>query len=162
MIAASLPDRRQVEFGESVVTDQRPSAPPPRVRGKRSCKTTRLSFRGSIPACAGETMAAGPPSDPAAVHPRVCGGNIRDQCALAGVAGPSPRVRGKLSGPAARAREHRSIPACAGETFWAGCEGARTQVHPRVCGGNPSITGFREPTKGPSPRVRGKPVDHRL
>ena len=49
-----------------------------------------------------------------------------------------------------------SIPACAGETK-AACTGGIWQwVYPRVCGGNAAIGANPNPSKGLSPRVRGK------
>ena len=49
-----------------------------------------------------------------------------------------------------------SIPACAGETRWAGAHPVAPRVYPRVCGGNLLQIGIVALVKGLSPRVRGK------
>ena len=116
MIAASLPDRRQVEFGERVVTDQRPSAPSPRVRGEQLDLRFADAEQGSIPACAEETGRRAASSAGSGVHPRVCGGNDREQGSHYAPDGPSPRVRGKLGILEDLFDGIGSIPACAGET----------------------------------------------
>ena len=55
----------------------------------------------------------------------------------------------------------RSIPARAGETA-TGSRGRRAStVHPRACGGNFNALAAAQTTTGPSPRVRGKPVNDR-
>ena len=69
--------------------------------------------------------------------------------------GSSPRVRGTRPGLPSTRTFHRFIPACAGNTPWAGIACSTLSVHPRVCGehgitGTPLIEVI-----GSSPRVRG-------
>ena len=112
------------------------SGPSPRVRGKPGSTYHQTLQKGSIPACAGETVPRFAPCRWSEVHPRVCGetGRGNDWDILPWVhprvcggnraphiikrfrKGPSPRVRGKLF--------LDSLPC-----RW-------SEVHPRVCGGN--------------------------
>ena len=130
--------------------------PSPRVRGKHRTPPSCCLWRGSIPACAGETSLAGILRQYGTVHPRVCGGN-RPGLDIGDVGnGPSPRVRGKRQPVAAKTTNLRSIPACAGETSTCHQARSRISVHPRVCGGNTRRADLPWPPQGPSPRVRGK------
>ena len=73
------------------------------------------------------------------------------------LSGASPRVRGKLRRISGLTRTDRCIPACAGEA-WRRHDWYRwSAVHPRVCGGSPIKPRNSSPTRGASPRVRGKP-----
>ena len=67
----------------------------PRVRGKRLPLRLAHGTRGSIPACAGETMLNMLGERETQVYPRVCGGNRRRRNAGQRLVGLSPRVRGK-------------------------------------------------------------------
>ena len=93
-----------------------------------------------------------------AVHPRECGGNKMLDRLVGTLTGPSPRVRGKRrnSGPVRRSRG--SVPASAGETVTTSDDWKIVRVHPRECGGNRSRHLERDSLRGPSPRVRGKPL----
>ena len=81
--------------------------------------------------------------------------------------GSSPRVRGKRTGEASWRRVPGLIPARAGKTPCAHGTRASTPAHPRACGENPFYLPVKNPKRGSSPRVRGKPVrapsgaDHR-
>ena len=87
----------------------------PRVRGKLGVGQ-RIGYpEGSIPACAGEARHQPPPDGYESVYPRVCGGSVGGSDGVNGVAGLSPRVRGKPTDRGANQRRYRSIPACAGE-----------------------------------------------
>ena len=134
--------------------------PCPRVRGKPIRFSSRSRFRGSIPACAGETPGTRSPPDPARVHPRVCGGNVPMTYPALSDGGPSPRVRGKLSEVDDGGTHTGSIPACAGETLDPLEQQRVIEVHPRVCGGNQPRNGIEKSGSGPSPRVRGKRIRH--
>ena len=128
----------------------------PRVRGKRGGLARRMIERGSIPACAGETVAYPYSGLTGTVYPRVCGGNASSSGVVGLRWGLSPRVRGKLSRILEIAAKRGSIPACAGETRPALLAGRRIWVYPRVCGGNRGkADGWGRPG-GLSPRVRGK------
>ena len=68
----------------------------PRVRGNQVGSSSRRMFFGSIPACAGEPVAAGAVRRLEGVYPRVCGGTAWTFAMSAWLIGLSPRVRGNL------------------------------------------------------------------
>ena len=70
--------------------------------------------------------------------------------------GLSPRVRGKRHRKRISRPSLRSIPACAGETVSVSGGDDAEGVYPRVCGGNTAAFRFSAPSRGLSPRVRGK------
>ena len=108
----------------------------PRGRGKRRVISYgRLSGR-SIPAWAGETSRYASISGLSQVYPRVGGGNRGLQSGAAAVKGLSPRGRGKPASRSAHRPSTRSIPAWAGETYYAIRQGTSGPVYPRVGGGN--------------------------
>ena len=113
---------------------------------------------GSIPACAGEPDCRARSVSRDRVHPRVCGGAVREHRAARPADGPSPRVRGSRR-RAPHAHLHPgSIPACAGEPRGPRRRERRARVHPRVCGGAAAAQLPLELERGPSPRVRGSPT----
>ena len=87
----------------------------PRVRGNLVPDLAGLHRRGSIPACAGEPALCETMPICGTVYPRVCGGTLVALAFSSLGAGLSPRVRGNLKQSAENGRQHRSIPACAGE-----------------------------------------------
>ena len=78
----------------------------PRVRGRRVSLIVVDGWRGTIPACAGETLGTGRERRG---QPRLCGPGPRRARGLPGVASRGPPVQ---RGPGLA----RTIPACAGET----------------------------------------------
>ena len=112
--------------------------------------------RGSIPACAGETIGERCRRRHQEVYPRVCGGNRRRNPGPSAEEGLSPRVRGKPGQPSDCLPSPRSIPACAGETTPAAFSTSKAGVYPRVCGGNARQLTPGKKKQGLSPRVRGK------
>ena len=113
----------------------------PRVRGNRWTTTRPARSGRSIPACAGEPPRRELPWAIPWVYPRVCGGTmIQRQCPRKR-RGLSPRVRGNQETRQATRDWTRSIPACAGETFF-------------------SVLST-SPVNGLSPRVRGNRSDAR-
>ncbi len=124
--------------GNNVEHDQRSQVrgPSPRVRGKRRGTRCWVVPQGSIPASAGETGMPWALRRRWRVHPRECGGNRIETRTSRSIAGPSPRVRGKLGGPGIDERTMGSIPASAGETGSRPGRRAPSPVHPRECGGN--------------------------
>ena len=127
----------------------------PRVRGSHLELGGDQALARSIPACAGEPVAAAVAVDLARVYPRVCGGAVDVVADHPIDRGLSPRVRGSLSGNEAERVGVGSIPACAGEPGPGSEGGTRCRVYPRVCGGALS-GGLRSPWgQGLSPRVRG-------
>ena len=107
----------------------------PRVRGNHPYAPNRLSWLGSIPACAGEPHQLYVGTGLTRVYPRVCGGTqkyTREQlCGL----GLSPRVRGNRWQPRRAQHQSGSIPACAGEPSPRTLTDSARWVYPRVCGG---------------------------
>ena len=128
----------------------------PRVRGKpveclREDRPSRL-----IPACAGKTCASKWSTAGTRAHPRVCGENCIIFPAPPGIAGSSPRVRGKLRATQEGGALFGLIPACAGKTRECGAPIAPPRAHPRVCGENQVQVLKARVHDGSSPRVRGK------
>ena len=115
----------------------------------------------SIPACAGEATAPLPSSRGKRVYPRVCGGSSMARRSGRQSKGLSPRVRGKPPPTRWCSLRWRSIPACAGEARPSRIVGITPPVYPRVCGGSHSAAPSAAAAPGLSPRVRGKPGQHR-
>ena len=132
--------------------------PSPRVRGKRPSVPPARRTSGSIPASAGETIRSIATRARCSVHPRECGGNTRPAPVAPYSPGPSPRVRGKHCSIVTVSTGGGSIPASAGETSRRSASDSVGGVHPRECGGNNVEHDQRSQVRGPSPRVRGKPV----
>ncbi|MDK2955366.1 MAG: hypothetical protein PWQ57_862 [Desulfovibrionales bacterium] len=132
--------------------------PSPRVRGRPDSWPLRLSRKGTIPACAGETDYAQIYLFLVKDHPRVCGGDLIRMPRVRCGTGPSPRVRGRRTWTKLWRGIAGTIPACAGETPLSDERSNGMKDHPRVCGGD-YIYFFRLGVdKGPSPRVRGRRV----
>ena len=128
----------------------------PRVRGKPDLGMRVSAKLRYIPARAGEAFAKSRTATLQRVHPRACGGSLQLPEELFGVVGTSPRVRGKPLEAADRRALERYIPARAGEARTpAACARSRA-VHPRACGGSPSVACVSASRAGTSPRVRGK------
>ena len=118
-----------VRTGDGVTT----RGPSPRMRGKQ-----RSESHVGLP-----------------VHPRACGGNIESSAARRPI--PSQRMRGKRHATVDRDLSG-SIPAHAGETSAWRQPAAIRGVHPRACGGNALHDPALILVRGPSPRMRGKPL----
>ena len=127
------------------------------MRGKPIQRVQRCGRLRSIPAHAGETRQRPFAEDHSRVHPRACGGNVVGAGTSGERPGPSPRMRGKLNDFYYSHSTNGSIPAHAGETHGGSVNLTLPWVHPRACGGNPSIDTHPDPGVGPSPRMRGKP-----
>ena len=116
---------------------------------------------GSSPRVRGKPPPHARPSPSSPAHPRVCGENwsaiIHDERAL----GSSPRVRGKPRAGGVDEAVDRLIPACAGKTTPRSSRRTASGAHPRVCGENVLTLFDGTAVPGSSPRVRGKPVQHR-
>ena len=128
----------------------------PRGRGKPMAVPPFTSVLRSIPAWAGETASVAIPSPPAAVYPRVGGGNGRSALPRALQPGLSPRGRGKRRRRAWPWICKGSIPAWAGETKGFAVWMIMSSVYPRVGGGNAPRSPAAEDIQGLSPRGRGK------
>ena len=129
----------------------------PRVRGKPARSIVSGRIAGLIPACAGKTSRTPSAELCLTAHPRVCGENVSKWTYNSRIKGSSPRVRGKRDGGLAPHLQRGLIPACAGKTLIFHFPIWNTRAHPRVCGENPSTSGFELSICGSSPRVRGKP-----
>ena len=104
------------------------------------------------------TATARSPAVSMRVHPRVCG-ETRCPLKLPGLTrGPSPRVRGNPSRWRGRCGKRGSIPACAGKPTRLRQPDSGDRVHPRVCGETPPSDDAHRSNLGPSPRVRGNPM----
>jgi len=73
--------------------------------------------RRFIPACAGNSRDVSVDVRDHAVHPRVCGEQVRDSQSGKFCTGSSPRVRGTEALPNGEMQYHRFIPACAGNSI---------------------------------------------
>ena len=129
----------------------------PLTRGRRGAHERRLSFRGSIPAHAGETGWPATGNGQHGVDPRSRGGDQRRGCHSWRANGRSPLTRGRPGHTTDNWGAHRSIPAHAGETCPADGVQARREVDPRSRGGDlqQGIAGAGHP--GRSPLTRGRP-----
>ena len=130
----------------------------PRVRGKLLATLGDEHHLGLIPACAGKTTGAAPPTASSPAHPRVCGENSSEAGDEKGAVGSSPRVRGKLDQARRRLLDVGLIPACAGKTGRSSSTTRTGTAHPRVCGENLRLRRIALHGVGSSPRVRGKPA----
>ena len=80
---------------------------------------------------------------------------------IEGTSGSSPRMRGKRRDLIAHGLVCRLIPAYAGKTTRAVPCSPLSPAHPRVCGENLRTEVTRKAGAGSSPRMRGKPKQHR-
>ena len=133
------------------------AGPSPRVRGSHDEQAGDHRGTGSIPACAGKPQAELGGVGVGRVHPRVCGEALTKRASRMHRYGPSPRVRGSLVKSHSDLHNAGSIPACAGKPASDSTTAVSSGVHPRVCGEAVSGKRRRDPSGGPSPRVRGSP-----
>ena len=112
-----------------------PNGSSPRARGTRDGKRRLQPLaQRFIPACAGNTDDQWARSAPGPVHPRVRGEHIESFSSRARDIGSSPRARGTRIRSRFARRQHRFIPACAGNTDQELRGGILDAVHPRVRG----------------------------
>ena len=110
---------------------------------------------GSIPAYAGEPQEEAVNAAQQAVYPRVCGGTGRRCICRMTAAGLSPRMRGNRYLLGIPMAGDRSIPAYAGEPYFAAAGSDSAVVYPRVCGGTRLMGTAVFSGQGLSPRMRG-------
>ena len=127
----------------------------PRERGNLSAEVDTSMPARSIPARAGEPLAALLRCNLIKVYPRASGGTDAQLNTPASVHGLSPRERGNRLVELQAQRLHRSIPARAGEPSSPTSPWARPRVYPRASGGTASSSGDHAPHSGLSPRERG-------
>ncbi len=130
----------------------------PRVRGKQQAAALVHPRRGPIPASAGETPWTAVSNALARAYPRECGGNREIHFWVGGLAGLSPRVRGKRKVAGKMSINLGPIPASAGETRAGSAPGCAFWAYPRECGGNQMKRLAIGLMGGLSPRVRGKRI----
>ena len=130
----------------------------PRGRGKRSYGEAGSTWSGLIPARAGKTLGSWDDSTSAQAHPRAGGENVVAAISAAGVAGSSPRGRGKPYVPETARIIHGLIPARAGKTAAATACSKSWGAHPRAGGENAGGDVLAAFEDGSSPRGRGKPA----
>ena len=127
----------------------------PRVRGTAAQKLAITAKARFIPACAGNSASNDYCRRNEPVHPRVCGEQRSSRAVKTRLVGSSPRVRGTECSQARPIRQHRFIPACAGNSTTTVLPRSLPAVHPRVCGEQPEIIRVAWMSSGSSPRVRG-------
>ena len=127
----------------------------PRVRGTVLLMVRRSASLRFIPACAGNSASDGASLGQFAVHPRVCGEQLLENCHIGAKSGSSPRVRGTVARKLSHWGKIRFIPACAGNRLSKEHRLGDVPVHPRVCGEQASGLSQHRATCGSSPRVRG-------
>ena len=117
------PDHPRVcgELGPAVTHWPIGSGSSPRVRGTPLGRPVERWCNRIIPACAGNSSTVGVSIVAATDHPRVCGELLSTGFAEMDNAGSSPRVRGTLRHVPCLAGRDRIIPACAGNSYGAGC-----------------------------------------
>ena len=133
----------------------------PRVRGTGSIGLGGPFHSRFIPACAGNRPGDQRHDKHPAVHPRVCGEQFAVVLYVCLYGGSSPRVRGTARQIAPLIRQHRFIPACAGNSLRLLKPALNIPVHPRVCGEQSQAAKACPQHTGSSPRVRGtERIDH--
>ena len=134
----------------------------PPTRGNRRAARELADKVGSIPAHAGEPIAASVNAGGRGVYPRPRGGTQQNSPRTTGTRGLSPPTRGNLRRVAVIERDEGSIPAHAGEPPLPGRAPPSARVYPRPRGGTKcrfagarSSTGLSPPTRGNLARARG-------
>ena len=130
----------------------------PLTRGKPPAGHSDACRAGLIPAHAGKTLLASPPTCRRRAHPRSRGENALSWTEDERANGSSPLTRGKRTTMVASALEGGLIPAHAGKTYFISAPPRRAWAHPRSRGENFSFFGFLSPVSGSSPLTRGKLV----
>ncbi len=125
------------------------------MRGTRDREFATTSQCRFIPARAGNTPTARPPTIRQAVHPRACGEHVPMSPREGAHCGSSPRVRGTHDLVQQRCLRFRFIPARAGNTLRKITRPRNVAVHPRACGEHLLSRRFLARSSGSSPRVRG-------
>ncbi len=132
------------------------SGSPPRVRGRLFLPARSFTTGRFTPACAGQTQLQSCITGDNPVHPRVCGADVQLFHPSPMLSGSPPRVRGRRKSGISISRGVRFTPACAGQTIRHSPARMPNSVHPRVCGADSHVSGFRSRHFGSPPRVRGR------
>src|SRR5690554_2467392 len=127
----------------------------PRLRGNRVCARDINRRKRTIPASAGEPVAAPIDSILVTDYPRVCGGTECNKHGEAPLKGLSPRLRGNHRKARRLLTLYGTIPASAGEPSLLTSSLGHNWDYPRVCGGTFGHASTILITIGLSPRLRG-------
>ena len=128
----------------------------PLTRGKHGGDRRRRARSRLIPAHAGKTTGAVPPTGSRTAHPRSRGENPKSNAAFGGAGGSSPLTRGKRTGLAAAGWAVGLIPAHAGKTNPTRPDTNTKRAHPRSRGENSHRGDAASIAQGSSPLTRGK------
>ena len=108
--------------------------PPPRMRGRQSGQIIHRSRLGTTPAHAGKTTSTWPRANATRDHPRACGEDCDFAFEDVELAGPPPRMRGRLVETSRTGQVHGTTPAHAGKTHISRSATFSLWDHPRACG----------------------------
>ena len=128
------------------------------MRGNRACPPQPVTWRGPIPAYAGEPACQSLHCHTRGAYPRVCGGTSGAPESCTTERGLSPRMRGNLTVIWYSRSSSGPIPAYAGEPQITQRQAGALGAYPRVCGGTRSWTVLRRWNRGLSPRMRGNHI----
>ena len=139
-----------------MASDHRQEGLSPRLRGNLGGQDGKPQRRRSIPAPAGEPSPASTARLSTGVYPRACGGTFGGDRASVHDGGLSPRLRGNPGYRLATLTCSGSIPAPAGEPWFALAVRIPPPVYPRACGGTAcEVLPGSVRDAGLSPRLRG-------
>ena len=127
------------------------------MRGTLAAFVSSGASLGLIPAGAGNTYSPPAICLPRAAHPRRCGEHSMLPADSNSPMGSSPQVRGTHQNLVKAIPTPRLIPAGAGNTTVAGCNGKPRGAHPRRCGEHTVPGQLVWVAWGSSPQVRGTP-----
>ena len=127
----------------------------PRMRGNPIRPFRPRPGRGTIPAHAGEPIAASEAIAKRGDYPRACGGTELEAGMRNALKGLSPRMRGNRRQSAVDTFHRGTIPAHAGEPSEQVNPLVPTWDYPRACGGTGRLDAHSRARKGLSPRMRG-------
>ena len=127
----------------------------PRLRGTRIACRWLGSWRGIIPALAGNTRTRSMWSAASGDHPRACGEHRSVAYAAYSIPGSSPRLRGTRERVQLRLCFVGIIPALAGNTLNTSLRVRLRRDHPRACGEHSRFHFTCLRIRGSSPRLRG-------
>ena len=159
LIAVAVHPRVGGEHPSIVQQYLRYSGSSPRGRGTPSRLPGLSKRQRFIPAWAGNTWEYSTDAERVQVHPRVGGEHSNPVIVNVQPTGSSPRGRGTLAVTPGHRRDHRFIPAWAGNTPLAVARAVGGPVHPRVGGEHGELFTRLSVRSGSSPRGRGTPRD---
>ena len=134
----------------------------PLARGTPARSSAATCSARFIPARAGNTNSCPRGETGAPVHPRSRGEHSRRPSSNVSTHGSSPLARGTPGRRARRARDHRFIPARAGNTSPFATGDARSSVHPRSRGEHLLAHQMPAESHGSSPLARGTPRESHI